>query len=1209
MPGPYYNNNNNNADLGSSSLPMPQASTSSTLQMPLPNNNNYSDSVSHVYPPPSYQAHRSPPGSPGSRYTIVNDHQQSTATNSISNNNSNNQSYPPANYTRPLSQDYISTFRQPHIRQSSSIVSTPSSETAPGSSPSSSSQQHRRTNSSLRNLMHNTIERPRYTRPTPINTSSSNSDQNDEIPFVPVSPDTSDEDEDYSPTPIERQKQFERQQAALQKQMELQQQQQKAPPKAPEHSSSIIVEPNVLKPNARHESMLSTSSTLVENITPNFASTSMTTTTTTATATTTTTEDVITTATPAPVPNNNNTKPRPTSISVDMDRSILSDLSKTFIRRIKALEHVRELFCANEYPESFTGQEAVTVLHSILDEKIPEAYCIKIANALMHSRPGLFEPVHYSQKSLITGTVYNSPDELYTFDEDATADDIPRGVFTSLTKCYTYGCKPEDNGCYAPMCPNKPEIFKQEFLTESSLSRQTSIKSTVSDNEKTSYPHKAWAERVPRELFEIPLLESNIIEAQKRREFVKEVFNNYYELRDISTALFKDLFELQRRYDQKCLPSIGDVMLQHFPFFERPFTTYCPRVPLAEYIVATESQANPKLSQFINELSKDSRFRRLAFRHFLLNPVSRMQRYKLLLGAVLKKTDEDHPDHAYLERCIEMINEVAKKADNATAAYHKRVEILQIDDSLIYKQGEIYELQLGDVHRKLYHKGELKRKPNTTDVSDKSDIHAFVFDHVLLMTKHRKSTTGEEYRVWKRPIPLQMIFIQGPGDGMLRTPTNGLNAGNLQNAYGAGGTFPLTLYHLGQRGGVYTFFCNSLEEKLTWVKAIEEAKAALKRRQGENDVFELRTLDDSSFRYLSTANGANGQGRVTCSVPFVTIDREYKVAIGTDAGVYFKTVNKNDLRRVINCENVTQLAVMDKHHILLVLADKTLKAYPIDTLNSPTNIRAPERLSQELAQHVSFFHVGYCNNKDLLIYKKKKNASSVFSALEPICDLRDPRNERLLTQRTGFLGQRSNQSWFKKYKDFYVGAEATNLHFLKSKLNVVCERGFEIIDPENLSVSRDIPDQEDPQFNFVQRQTEPLKPLAMYRIQDKFLLCYNKFAFYVNNRNGSLVMRGNGRSPLLCEWEGNPDHIVYQHPYILAFSSQFIEVRHVDTGELVQVIPGDNIRLTYYNGGGDMPIIHVCMTHNQKQDTQHVFNLWLDPQRSSNSNRYPRQAS
>jgi hypothetical protein len=33
----------------------------------------------------------------------------------------------------------------------------------------------------------------------------------------------------------------------------------------------------------------------------------------------------------------------------------LSVLSKTFLRRVRGLENVRELFCANEYPESFTG--------------------------------------------------------------------------------------------------------------------------------------------------------------------------------------------------------------------------------------------------------------------------------------------------------------------------------------------------------------------------------------------------------------------------------------------------------------------------------------------------------------------------------------------------------------------------------------------------------------------------------------------------------------------------------------------------------------------------------------------------------------------------------------------------------------------------------------------------------------------------------------
>ena len=94
-------------------------------------------------------------------------------------------------------------------------------------------------------------------------------------------------------------------------------------------------------------------------------------------------------------------------------------------------------------------------------------------------------------------------------------------------------------------------------------------------------------------------------------------------------------------------------------------------------------------------------------------------------------------------------------------------------------------------------------------------------------------------------------------------------------------------------------------------------------------------------------------------------------------------------------------------------------------------------------------------------------------------------------------------------QEFYVGAESSNIQFLKSKLLVVCAKGFEIIDPENLSVGgRDIPDKMDPQFNFVHRQAESVKPIAMYRVHDKFLLCYSKFAFYVNNRNGSLIQRG-----------------------------------------------------------------------------------------------------
>lgn len=162
------------------------------------------------------------------------------------------------------------------------------------------------------------------------------------------------------------------------------------------------------------------------------------------------------------------------------------------------------------------------------------------------------------------------------------------------------------------------------------------------------------------------------------------------------------------------------------------------------------------------------------------------------------------------------------------------------------------------------------------------------------------------------------------------------------------------------------------------------------------------------------------------------------MVVGTDTGVYFKSYSIQGIRKVLNCENVSQIAVLDKYHILLVLSgksfflfgheilfnhtifflvDKTLKAYPLDSLNNPTmNGKAPERLGQELGQHVNYFQVGVCNNKDLVVFKKKKNTTSIFTALEPLYDLRNPKNQKYITQKAGFMmGRKSNHSWFKKY--------------------------------------------------------------------------------------------------------------------------------------------------------------------------------------------------
>lgn len=73
-------------------------------------------------------------------------------------------------------------------------------------------------------------------------------------------------------------------------------------------------------------------------------------------------------------------------------------------------------------------------------------------------------------------------------------------------------------------------------------------------------------------------------------------------------------------------------------------------------------------------------------------------------------------------------------------------------------------------------------------------------------------------------------------------------------------------------------------------------------------------------------------------------------------------------------------------------------------------------------------------------------------------------------------------------------APATDsVHFLKSKLCVGCVKGFEIVDLETLD-TQGLLDPADSSLDFVQKR-ENVKPLAIFRIDGEFLLCYDEFAF------------------------------------------------------------------------------------------------------------------
>lgn len=111
-----------------------------------------------------------------------------------------------------------------------------------------------------------------------------------------------------------------------------------------------------------------------------------------------------------------------------------------------------------------------------------------------------------------------------------------------------------------------------------------------------------------------------------------------------------------------------------------------------------------------------------------------------------------------------------------------------------------------------------------------------------------------------------------------------------------------------------------------------------------------------------------------------------------------------------------------------------------------------------------------------------------------------------------------------------------------------------------------IPQRDDPRLQALTKRCESCKPMGMFRSsENEFLLCYDEFGLYVD-RHGDP-----SRSAGTIEWEGTAERVAWHPPYVLLFDSRFIEVRHVETGRLAQIIPGNDIRCIWDGRGSNVP--------------------------------------
>lgn len=824
------------------------------------------------------------------------------------------------------------------------------------------------------------------------------------------------------------------------------------------------------------------------------------------------------------------------------------------------------------YNDAFTGAEAVDLIAYII-KTTDRNLALLLGRALDAQK--FFHDVTYDHRLRDTHNELYQFNELVDGNEESQATTPVNGVFTLLTECYSPTCT-RDQLCYSIACPRRLEQqARLNMKPQSILKRADSRLSLHGDDEKEQ---KLWIHTVSKEVADSvdekeqkrqeviceliyterdfvkdleylrdfwikPLRASNVIPEPRKEKFVRSVFGLILDVHAVNVKLAEAL--TKRQQQAPIVRQVGDIMLEHIPKFE-PFIRYGAQQVYAKYEFERERGVNPAFAKFVDETERMKESRKLELNGYLTKPTTRLARYPLLLDAVLKATAEGNVDRENLPKARMLVREFLTKVNVESGKAENRLQLMLLNQSLLFRPGERVDLKLTDENRQIIFKGQFKKR--TQDKDNQGDVQCYLFDNSLLFVRAKMVNKREQLKVHRKPIPLELLVItesdEAPAKGLYgRRAPSSLIPKAAPTKDSPQTKYPLMFQHLGRRGYDLVLYSSTFIARKKWVEHIMQQKKVLIEKA---DVYTQQVLMNQFFDHSN---------RVNCVAP---LDGGRKLLYGTDSGIYLSDIKSRDGVRstskpqlVIKISTITQIDVIEEYNMMLALSDKTLYSWPLDCLESTDSI-GNERRAKKIMGHINFYKVGLCSGRILVCTAKSGSTSSTIKIWEPVDP--NPRGKRQPALRKLLASQNEG---LKVFKECFIPSEIISISFLTTKLCVGCAKGFEIVKLETLE-TQSLLDPADTSLDFVIRR-EALKPMAIYRLHKDFLLNYADFSFFVN-RNG-----WRSRPEWLIHWEGLPQAFSLSYPYLIAFEPNFVEIRHIDTAELVRVITGENIRFLHEN--------------------------------------------
>ncbi|KAJ2009691.1 hypothetical protein GGI04_000263 [Coemansia thaxteri] len=195
---------------------------------------------------------------------------------------------------------------------------------------------------------------------------------------------------------------------------------------------------------------------------------------------------------------------------------------------------------------------------------------------------------------------------------------------------------------------------------------------------------------VIEKLFISPLLASAAQHgAILTRKEVRQLFANFPDIISLSREL---LGQLEARIGPLASPGwdagtgrVGDIFLRIAPFLKM-YSLYLRNFRSALADISRWLVTKQAFSRFIQQTNSRPECRGLTFQSYLLLPVQRIPRYKLLLEDLLKNTAGSHVDHESIGDALRTIGEVAAFVNENIQEHEMALSIIEIQRTLGMKE-------------------------------------------------------------------------------------------------------------------------------------------------------------------------------------------------------------------------------------------------------------------------------------------------------------------------------------------------------------------------------------------------------------------------------------------------------------------------------------------------------------------------------------------